>query len=177
MEIATTDLNLRPLQFTDETDYCSTLADPRVSSTLRLPVSPQDSIGLEAMFEQRLREHISGVPSRLAITLKENGRFLGSIGSYPIDRIRVGLSFWLCGEYQGRGFGKEALCGYCYPALLSFGVRYIFANIASTNHASLAAVRAAGFTASQYKDDPGFGTVECRVLLDIDREAASAARN
>ena len=176
MRIATSRLYIRPLRDSDRRDYCRTLADPRVFASLKLPVSPDDHDALSKMFDDRQNECIAEVPSRLAISLQKTGSFIGSIGSYPIDQERVGLSIWLGSRYHGQGIGTEALRGYCLPALETFGKKYIFANIASTNKASLALVRAAGFSLSHFKCDPGFGTVVGRVLLDIDRAKAEMNR-
>ena len=176
MRTSTTRFDMRPLRVSDRASYCNVLADPKVSGSLKLPVSPSSRAELSRMFEERRVECISGVSSRLAITLKRNGLFIGSIGSYPIDQERIGLSIWLSSEYHGQGFGTEALRGYCLPALESHGVQFIFANIASSNMASLSVARASGFSISKFVNDPGFGTVEGRVLLDIDRTRAKESR-
>lgn len=176
MRITTSRLCIRPLRNSDRSEYCRTLADPRVSESLKLPVSPDDQNALSKMFDDRQKECIAEAPSRLAISLQKTGSFIGSIGSYSIDQERVGLSIWLGSRYQGQGIGTEALRAYCLPALDTFGKKYIFANIASTNKASLSLARAAGFSLSQFKCDPGFGTVVGRVLLDIDRARAGVNR-
>ena len=55
---------------------------------------------------------------------------------------------------------------YCQPALQHFGRAYIIANVARDNPASKAAAMKAGFVPSRFNDDPGFGTVEGRELLE-----------
>ncbi len=125
------------------------------------------------MFEDRRQIRIAGSLARLAIIFRKSDCFIGAIGSYAIDEQRIGLTYWISGDYQRRGLGSEALRAYCLPALNAFGAQFIVANIARQNTASLAAVRAVGFLPSRFSDDPGFGTVDGRILLEIDHESAA----
>ena len=180
--IRTDRLNIRPLHHDDRSGFCTILSDPLVSSTLRTRLPGSNRLQLIAalgkaklitLFERNLSERINGVQSRFAVTLKDNGRFIGSIGSYSIDGQRIGLSYWISSACHGEGLGSEALRGYCLPALRVFGARYILANVAGDNPASIKAAWRAGFRPSRFTDDPGFGAVEGRVLLEIDRKPAA----
>jgi len=170
---------IRRLQPFDEEVYCTVLSDPQVSGTLRGQVRPDGKLKLlSACTPQELRDkfrftlalEISGKPCYFAIERCDAGEFLGSIGSYPIDRERLGLSYWIAGHHQGRGIGSRALRLYCPAALAYFGRRVVIANIALDNPASRFAVIKAGFEPSRYLDDPGFGEVHGRELFEFSQE-------
>ncbi len=169
---------IRPLQSFDEEVYCAVLSDPQVSGTLRGQVRPDGKLKLLSTctpcelrdkFRYTLALEISGKPCYFAIERCDGEEFLGSIGSYPIDRERLGLSYWIAGQHQGRGIGSRALTLYCPAALEYFGRRFVIANIALDNPASRFAVIKAGFAPSRYLDDPGFGEVQGRELFEYSR--------
>ena len=164
--------NLRPA---DEDAYVAVLSDPLVSGTLRGAVRPGGPLRLlstcseaelREKFAQSLARRVSGKPCLFAIDDVETARFVGSIGSYPIDGSRLGLSYWLASRLHGRGLGSRVLTLYCQPALQHFGKACIIANIARDNPASKAAALRAGFVPSRFDNDPGFGAVEGRELLE-----------
>lgn len=167
---------IRDLHPVDEDDYIEVLSDPLVSSTLRGEIRPGGSLKLlstcseaelREKFRHTLARRISGKPCFFAIEDFETARFIGSIGSYPIDDIRLGLSYWIASHLHGRGIGSSVLNLYCLPALKHFGRAYIVANIALDNPASKIAALKAGFVSSRFKDDPGFEAIEGRELLEL----------
>ena len=167
---------IRPLQPFDEEVYCAVLSDPQVSGTLRGQAEPRGKLRLLSTFTPRelrdkfrstLAREISGKPCYFAIERSDGEQFLGSIGSYPIDKERLGLSYWIAADHQGRGIGSRALALYCPAALEYFSRRVLVANIALDNPASRYAVIKAGFEPSRYLDDPGFGEIQGRELFEF----------
>lgn len=167
---------IRRLEPFDEEVYCAVLSDPQVSGTLRGQVGPGGRLKLLSTctphelrdkFRFTLDREISGKPCYFAIERCDGGAFLGSIGSYPIDGERLGLSYWIAADHQGRGIGSRALRLYCPAALAYFGRRVVIANVALDNPASKFAVIKAGFEPSRYLDDPGFGEIQGRELFEF----------
>lgn len=167
---------IRQLRPSDEPAYCEVLSDPEVSGTLRGQVGPQGKLKLLSTctpqefsdkFRYTLGLEISGRPCYFAIEECGSARFVGSIGSYPIDDERLGLSYWIDARHHGRGIGSRALKLYCPAALRHFGRRFVIANVALDNPASKAAAVKAGFEPSRFIDDPGFGQVLGRELLEF----------
>lgn len=176
MDLANEVIRVRTLRDGDEAAYCAALADPRVSATLRGVLRPGGPLrllsGLTAAeriekFRHSRKLRIADRPCCFAVEDLRSRRFIGSIGSYDIDRERLGLSYWLAAERQGRGLGTALLALYCGPALRHFGRRYLIANVALDNPASAAAVRKAGFRPSRFSDDPGFGVTDQRRLFEF----------
>ena len=167
---------IRNLHPWDEDDYVAVLSDPLVSGTLRGALRPGGPVRLlstcskaelHAKFAHTRARRVSGKPCFFAIEHVETARFVGSIGSYPIDRSRLGLSYWLASRLHGSGLGSSLLMLYCRPALKHFGKAHIIANIARDNPASRAAALKAGFVPSRFEDDPGFDAIEGRELLEL----------
>ncbi|WP_282610515.1 GNAT family N-acetyltransferase [Pelagibius sp. Alg239-R121] len=167
---------IRDLRAKDESAFCDILADHRVSGTLRGSVrlggplrllcelSPSERV---EKFHNSRRLCIDGQSSAFAVEDCTSGAFIGSIGSYDIDRKRLGLSYWIASSFHGRGIGTALLKLYGRPALKRFGRRYLIANVALDNPASAAAVRKAGFQPSRFADDPGFGLTDGRQLFEL----------
>jgi RimJ/RimL family protein N-acetyltransferase len=118
--------------------------------------------------EQSLREYVVGTGGRsdtalLAIIELERGRHVGNIKIGPLNRHHgtadVGL---LIGEreFQGRGYGAEAIRLASRYAFEVMDVRKLTASCYSANVASAAAFRRAGWTEecrrpAQYLGDDG----------------------
>lgn len=177
-------VRIRSLRAEDKDTYCEILADPRVSSTLRGSVTPGGPLTLlrdltaaqrAEKFKNTLWVRIDGKPCHFAAEDPQSGEFIGSIGSYDIDRNRLGLSYWIASSFHGRGFGSALLGLYCRPALAYFGRCCIIANVALDNPASAAAVQKAGFKRSRFSDDPGFGLTRGRQLFEFSRDGTEAA--
>ncbi len=169
-------VRVRDLALEDEETYCAILADPRVSGSLRGSVRPGGPLrllsGLTAAersekFHHTLALRVAGKPGCFAVEDLRREDFIGVVGSYDIDRERLGLTYWIAAAQQGRGIGTALLELYCRPALRHFGRRYLIANVARDNPASAAAVRKAGFQPSRFDDDPGFGLIEARQLFEL----------
>lgn len=178
MNLQNDKLRIRDLCAEDEAAYCAILSDPRVSGSLRGSVRPGGTPRLlSGLTKEELSEkfqnarvlQIAGKSCCFAVEEIRSGRFIGLIGSYDIDRERLGLTYWIAAGYQGRGIGTVLLELYCRPALRRFGRRYLIANIARDNPASAAAIRKAGFLPSRFSDDPGFGLTEQRQLFELAR--------
>ena len=99
---------IRPLCTEDKHDYCLVLSDPCVSQTLRGEVPGRDGLTilsecsqeeLKLKFDQTLQRKIEGKMCFFAVKLTSTGRFIGSVGSYPINKDHLGLSYWLSAEY------------------------------------------------------------------------------
>src|SRR3546814_10273169 len=86
---------MRPLRDADCGPFCRILADPRVHRPLLLSRGPRNREQFSAMFRERKNERMGNHPARLAITFRAGGAFLGSIGVYPVDMTRVGLTYWI----------------------------------------------------------------------------------
>lgn len=177
-------VRIRSLRAEDEDTYCEILADLRVSSTLRGSITPDGPLKLLCdltaaerveKFRNTLRIRIDGKLCHFAAEDRQSGQLIGSIGSYDIDRNRLGLSYWIASPFHGRGFGSALLGLYCRPALVYFGRYCIIANVALDNPASAAAVQKAGFKASRFSDDPGFGLNRGRQLFEFSRDDTEAA--
>ena len=169
-------IRIRDLQAEDEAAFCGILADPRVSGTLRGTVRPGGPLRLLTglmpaerveKFRHTRSARIEGKSCSFAVEAIGLDGFIGSIGSYDIDHERLGLSYWIAADYQGRGIGTNLLGLYCRPALRRFARQYIIANVAQDNPASAAAVRKAGFRPSRFSDDPGFGLTDQRQLFEL----------
>jgi len=111
-------ITIRPLRSKDKCDYCLVLSDPRVSNTLRVDVPGRDGITLLSKcteaelglkFDSTLQRNIDGKHCFFAVILISTGRFIVLVGSYSIDKERIGLSYWISSEHQGRGLGTEIL--------------------------------------------------------------------
>jgi len=168
-------ITIRRLRIEDKCDYCLVLSDPRVSNTLRGVVPGRDGITLLSKctqaelglkFDSTLQRTIDGKHCFFAVIVVSTGRFIGLVGSYPIDRERMGLSYWISSEHQGCGLGTKIFKMYCSPALKFFNRKIIIANVARDNPASAAVVQKAGFVPSNRTSDTGFDITCDRELFE-----------
>ncbi len=167
---------IRDLREAEAEAYVEILSDARVSGSLRgavRPGGPQTLLSEYSRTELRLKfshtrkRTVSGRPCYFAIALSHTGRFIGSVGSYPIDGENIGLSYWIEAGLQGQGMGTRILRLYCPAALVHFGRDRIIANVALDNPASRHAVIKAGFRLSRFRNDSGFGSSEGRELYEF----------
>src|SRR3546814_626894 len=142
-------LTMRPLRDADCGPFCRILADPRVHRPLLLSRGPRNREQFSAMFRERKNERMGNHPARLAITFRAGGAFLGSIGVYPVDMTRVGLTYWIDADCHGRGLGTEALKAFSPVALTAYGVRAIQANVAVENLPSIRALERESYVRSE----------------------------
>ena len=184
MRLTSPNLEIRPLAPGDVSAFCRLLSDPSVGGRLVGAFGPNGAIRFvstldaaekSAMFRERQAETIAGAPSRYAIGLRGGGDLIGSIGSYAIDEERIGLSYWIAAEHQGKGFGTEALRSYCGPALRLFRRQLMLANVETDNAASIRTLQKAGFEAFDRSASPGVKVPAGRIFLQIDRAAAAAS--
>lgn len=157
-------LTIRLLTLGDQTAFCEILSDRRVSGSLRGRLGGSDRLRLFSEFSateriEKFRTNhsakIVGKPCYFALTTP-SGPFIGSIGSYAIDRECIGLSYWLAASHQGRGIGTEALRLYVPFALRFFDRRFVLANVAANNPASTRALQKAGFKRETERHDHAF---------------------
>src|SRR3546814_1680799 len=117
------------------------------------------------MFRERKNERMGNHPARLAITFRAGGAFLGSIGVYPVDMTRVGLTYWIDADCHGRGLGTEALKAFSPVALTAYGVRAIQENVAVENLPSIRALERASYVRLGASSDGPASGADRRVLF------------
>jgi len=168
-------LGIRALNCSDKKAYCLVLSDHKVSGSLRgeirmgqgsVLLSTCSSDELKQKFDLTLHRTIDLKPCVFSIYLGAKNNFIGSIGSYEIDKVRVGLTYWLAASFQGRGFGTRVLKLYCERALQYFNRQRILANVTQDILASIRVLTKAGFLHSSDTSDPGFDIKKDRVLLE-----------
>lgn len=107
MTIETERLLLRPWEDGDAADLYALAKDPRVGPAAGWPVHTSEKNSLEI-----IRAVLSD-PFTFAVTVKGEGRAVGSIGAFPprgcggSDELEIG--YWLGVPYWGRGYMPEAV--------------------------------------------------------------------
>ena len=110
-------LVLRPLRISDARDLYAYARDPEVSRYVLW--SPHTSLAQSRQFlRAAIRQYRRGMPGSFAITLRENGRMIGTVGFMWVNwEYRSGaVGYSLGREYWNRGLMTEAL-----RAVVAFG--------------------------------------------------------
>ena len=113
MKIETDRLILRDYVISDSKDIVLKINNLEVSKYLAMvpyPYKPEDAEWYINHCAEK-KEEVPRVDYSLAITLKENGEFVGGVGLSNIDTYvgSAGLGYWIAEEYWMKGFVSEAV--------------------------------------------------------------------
>lgn len=110
--IETARLTLRPLTMTDDGAIYAYCSDPEVSKYVLFETHKtiEDS---RVFLRLVLAEYAEGKPSVLGIELKENGKFIGTIGylNWNDDHKRIEIGYAISRTFWNKGYVTEAVKG------------------------------------------------------------------
>ncbi|XOF34639.1 MAG: GNAT family N-acetyltransferase [Candidatus Electrothrix sp. YB6] len=140
-------LLLTPLEPCHERDFFRQYADPEIAD---LCVLPEFSDKKKENWQQWLLQCRQSGTEHLFAIQHEYWGFLGSISLEILDRVGF-FYFWLGPDFQGYGFGPEAVNILLNWADRYPGLRSCYTKICPDNTPSQKAVRKAGFQALPFK--------------------------
>ena len=108
--LTTERLILRPLRMSDDRDLYAYASDPEVSRHVLW--EPHASLWDSRRFlRAAIRQYRQGLPGSFAITLKDSGRMIGTIGFMwvNVDHKSAEVGYSLSRDYWNRGIMTEAL--------------------------------------------------------------------
>ncbi|MBR1585279.1 MAG: GNAT family N-acetyltransferase [Clostridia bacterium] len=128
--IETDRLVLRPLRMRDADDLYAYARDPEVSRHVLWDThkSPADS---RQFLRAAIRQYRRGLPGSFAITLRDSGRMIGTIGFMwvNLDHKSAEVGYSLSRDYWNRGIMTEAL-----RAVIAFGFDTLHLNRIEAQH-------------------------------------------
>ena len=146
------------------------------SGAINLPFPYQDGVA-ESWINTHESEFAKGNSVILAITLREIGTLIGSIGIY-INRKHnnAELGYWIGKEYWGNHYCTEAVRGMVLHAFQSIQLNKVFAYFLHRNPASGKVLIKNGFTSEGFlkqhvKYNDKYEDIECYSLLKSDFNA------
>ncbi len=172
--IETAKLRLRPFILKDSHRVQLLAGDEAIASgAINIP-HPYLSGVAESWISSHENEFLNGNSLILAISLKDTGLLIGSIGLYINSKHQhAELGYWIGKDYWGEGYCSEAVSGIIKYAFEKLLLNKIFANFISRNQASGKVLIKNGFVKEgylkkhvKYKND--FEDIECYSLLKID---------
>ena len=123
-------LILRPLRMSDARDLFAYARDPQVSRHVLWET--HESLGDSRQFLRgAIRQYRQGKPGSFAITLKDSGRMIGTIGFMwvNVDYKSAEVGYSLSREYWNRGIMTEAL-----RSVVDFGFQELRLNRIEAQH-------------------------------------------
>lgn len=130
-------LLLRPFQLTDAVDVRRLIGDIRVSRNLSLVPHPYPEGLAEEWISGQRADYEAGKNLNFAMTLKNSGELMGSIGLHPKeDLLRAEVGYWVGVPYWGKGYTTEALTEMIRFGFDDFALQRIFATHFVSNPAS-----------------------------------------
>ncbi len=133
---------LRPLQASDAAELFPLLAG--VAETLLVNDGPGSSEGLEAALVDREEMAEAGMVRAYTVLSEETGVVMGSVRlKYGQGRGEIGV--WLGREFQGRGYGTEAIARVVDEGFGELRLSRIEAHVFEGNAASKKAFENNGF--------------------------------
>jgi 8-oxo-dGTP diphosphatase len=162
-------LLLRPYLREDAPEIARLLNDPEMARFLMVIPHPFVEFDARQLVKAAWRRLTAGRGFDLLITLKADGRPIGSIGIGLHDEgTRGELGFWVGRAYWGRGFASEAACRIVDFAIERLGVERFTGTAAADNPASLALLAKLGFreTGHGRKRVPSTGEMRKMILLE-----------
>jgi RimJ/RimL family protein N-acetyltransferase len=146
-EILCPRLRLRPLAFADLPDLMAVNGDAEV--TRFLPYATwQSTNDAEVWFARMQTLDAGGTSQQLVIQRLDDGRVIGTTLLFRHDEpsARAEVGYVLARALWGQGLMREALRGLCGHAFGAMGLRRLEAEVNPANRASVAVLRALGFT-------------------------------
>jgi len=165
---------LRPFKLNDAKRVQFLAGDISIASgAINIPHPYLDGIA-ESWISTHHKEYKKGNSLILAITLKESGLLIGSVGLY-VNKTHhhAELGYWIGKDYWGNGYCSEAVSGIIYYAFSQMNLNKIFANFLTRNSASRSVLIKNGFCKEGFfkkhiKYADSFEDVECYGLLKDD---------
>ena len=137
---------LRPLSSADAGELFRLLSGSNVVDTLVYD-EPESEEELHGALETRLEMADEGLLRSFTILEKSTGAVIGSIRlKYDLRLERGEIGLWLGEEFQGRGYGSEAIGQVTEQGFEELGLKRIEAQIFAGNAASRKAFENNGFT-------------------------------
>ena len=130
-------LLLRPFQMSDALEVRRLGGDIRVAENLSQMPHPYPEGRAEEWISGQQADYEAGKNLNFAITLKETGALMGSIGLHPKeDLLRAEIGYWVGVPFWGKGYTTEALGEMIRFGFDDFALQRIFATHFVTNPAS-----------------------------------------
>lgn len=142
--IETPRLTLRDFTADDLGELSRQLADPEV---MRYYPEPLTVEGSEKWLQGILRDYDANGFGMLAAHLRETGEYVGQVGimrRVVSEQERHFLSYLICREFWGQGYGTEAVRALLSHGFRALGIRKIEAIIHPDNAPSLRLARKVG---------------------------------
>lgn len=129
-QLETHRLILRPMKMSDARDMYAYASDPEVSRHV-LWDAHQSIFQSRQFLRAAIRQYRKGYPSSFAITLKESGRMIGTIGFMwvNVDHKSAEVGYSLSRDYWNQGLMTEAL-----RAVIAFGFDTLRLNRIEAQH-------------------------------------------
>lgn len=140
------------------------------SGAINLPYPYFDGIA-ESWIITHENEYLNGNSLILAITLKDSGLLIGSLGIYINKRHNhAELGYWIGKEYWGNGFCTEAVQGIIKHAFQQMNINKLFAYFLHRNQASGKVLKNNGFVSEGFmkqhvRYNNKYEDIECYSLL------------
>ena len=145
MNIRTDRLLLRPLELSDAPDIQLLAGDKDVASTTRDIPHPYEEGMAEKWIKSCQEKAASGELINFAITLPNDGSFLGAIGIHPDDTgSQAEISYWVGKPYWNRGYATEAVKGVIDQGCTQLKLERIYAAHFTRNPSSGRVMQKAG---------------------------------
>ena len=164
-------LVLRPFSQKDAKRVQLLAGDENIASgAINLPYPYIDGIA-ESWINTHENEFINGNSMILAITLKDNGTLIGSLGIYLNKKHdHAELGYWVGKDYWGNGYCSEAVKGIVNYAFDTIKLNKIFAYFLHRNPASGKVLtkngfKSEGFLKQHVKYNNKYEDIECYSLL------------
>jgi [ribosomal protein S5]-alanine N-acetyltransferase len=172
--IALENIILRSFRLSDAKRVQLLAGDEAIAAgAINIPHPYTDGLA-ESWINTHQKEFEKGNSLILAITLKDKGILIGSIGLYINKKHQhAELGYWIGKEYWGNGYCSEAVAGMINYAFNTITLNKIYANFLTRNPASGKVLSKNGFVKEGYfrqhvKYFNKFEDIECFGLLRSD---------
>lgn len=172
LPLETERLLLRPYGQDDAPAIACLLNDAEMARFLMVTPYPFVEFDARTLVKAAWRRMTGGRGFDLLVTLKENGKVIGSVGVGLHDEgARAELGFWIGRGCWGRGYATEAARRIMDFAAVTLGVDRFSGTVATDNTGSLAVLRKLDFveTGRGEKTVPSSG--EAREVILFERKA------
>ncbi|MFM7671769.1 MAG: GNAT family N-acetyltransferase [Bacteroidota bacterium] len=138
-------LNLRPVQYTDQSMVFQGLSDPELTRFLLIHFPTLEATSLQ--MEHYRTQTISGVAFYWVMEDRVEKTAMGVISLHNISVVheRAEIGFWILPDYQRNGYVREAATALIRSAFVDQGFLRVEASVETGNLASRALLLTLGF--------------------------------
>jgi RimJ/RimL family protein N-acetyltransferase len=127
------------------------------AGTFPNPYKVSDAMGF---VEQSNASFLKGTEFNFAVCVQSTGELVGMCGitNTNYDERQCEIGYWIGRDYQGKGYGKEAVMLLLHVAFKALGMRTACAKVLRANTRSLSLLDSAGFKRKGVPESSAHGT-------------------